>query len=62
MSKKIAVLLTVEEIKTLIDALSVDPKNYLGNLFNKLDEIHDLNQEPHELTREEWHEKYGCEE
>lgn len=46
MSNKIAVLLTVEEIKTLIDALSVDPKNYLGNLFNKLDEIHDLNQEP----------------
>lgn len=62
MSKKIAVLLTVEEIKTLIDCLALDPKHYMGRLFDKLDEIHDLNQEPHELTREEWQEKYGCNE
>lgn len=55
MSKKIAVLLTIEEIKTLIDSLSENHKTYFSPLFNKLDEIHDLNQEPEseQITIEE---------
>lgn len=58
-SKKIEINLTLEEIKTLMDALAKVEIGYFSPLFDKLDEIYDMNVEPHQLTREEWNEKYG---
>lgn len=60
MSKKIDVRLTMEEIKTLMDALSEQRKDYFSPLFDKLDEIYDMNLEPTgEMTELDYLEKIG---
>jgi hypothetical protein len=58
MSKKIDLRLTIEEMKKITAALA----SFGGSgssLIEKIEEIIEDNEEPHELTREEWNEKYG---
>jgi hypothetical protein len=58
MSKKIDLRLTLEEMRKITAALaSFGGPN--SNLIEKIEEIIEDNEEPHELTREEWFEKYG---
>lgn len=46
MSKKIELNLTLEEIKTLMDALAKTEIGFCSPLFDKLDEKYDMNFEP----------------
>jgi hypothetical protein len=60
MSKKIEVNLTLTELKIIVSALSMGTGGKVfNNLIEKIEEIIEDNEEPHELTREEWNEKYG---
>ena len=59
MSKKIEINLTLEEIKTLMDALAKVEIGYCSPLFDKLDEKYDMNVEPKEMTELDYLEKTG---
>lgn len=60
--KKIDVRLSTVELEIIKTALEFgDGGHAYRNLKAKIEEIIEMNEEPKELTREEWHEKYGCE-
>jgi hypothetical protein len=60
MSKKIEVNLTLTELKIIASALNMGSGGKVFNsLIDKIEETIESNEEPHELTREEWNEKYG---
>lgn len=61
MGKKIEVNLTLTELRMIASALNMGSggKVYL-ELIDKIEETIELNTEPHELTYEEWYEKYGA--
>lgn len=60
MSKKIEVNLTLAELKMIASALNMGSGGKVFySLIDKIEETIESNEEPHELTREEWHEKYG---
>ena len=58
-SKKIELNLTLQEIKTLMDALEKVEIGYCSPLFDKLDEKYDMNVEAGEMTELDYLEKIG---
>lgn len=63
MSKKIEMNLTLLELKIILSALSIGSGDKVySSLEDKIAEAIESNEEPHELTREEWEEKYGTRE
>ena len=58
-SKKIELNLTLQEVKTLMDALAKTEIGFFSPLFDKLDEKYDMNVEPEEMTELDYLEKIG---
>lgn len=59
MSKRIDISLTILELKIIQSALAIGEGKELSRLMERIEETIDRNQEPHELTHEEYVEKYG---